>query len=54
MGRRQGAHTSLDRGALGAHFVDREEARAFGDVVQRVTRLSPCPVVVVPTAEDGG
>ncbi len=39
---------------LGAHFVDRAEARAFGDVVQRVTRLSPCPVVVVPTAEDGG
>lgn len=36
---------------MGSHFSDKPRSKSVGDLVSKVTRISPCPVVVVPSAE---
>ncbi len=44
-------HHRADLLFLGAHFADQPRDKLQGAVGQKVCRFSPCPVVVVPTAE---
>ena len=37
---------------MGAHFHDEGRNRVLADAVSKVTQLAPCPVLVVPTAEE--
>ncbi|MBK8975807.1 MAG: universal stress protein [Planctomycetes bacterium] len=45
-------HHRADLIVMGAHFEDLPKHKVLGDSVTKVTRISPCPVVVVPVAED--
>ena len=45
-------HCRADLVFLGAHFADQPRDKLEGSVGTKVCRFSPCPVVVVPTAED--
>lgn len=42
------AHRS-DLAFVGAHFTDLPKHKTTGDIVAKVTKIAPCPVVVVPS-----